>query len=493
MRKTDYCSLAILLLVPFLVFYPLFFSEYLYTDEAVQLRLYQKGSDFQMFTAQGRYITEKIFQWLFSSIDTIKEVTYLRLFSFFGWILSIPVWYFILKKVIEKEGLPQMLAFFSVLYMIAMPPFAVYVSWASCMELFLANTSGLLSGYFLYSGFLFKRSTRVLSWRRLALSVVFGLVSLFTYQTGFGCFLLPFVLHLLASRKVNRTFWIGVAGCFLIYVLYFVVFKVSLAASGVPASGRTSLYINPVQKLFFMLTRPLTGAFHFTLLINERSIAGVLLYLLVAGAWFFFSLHEMKRRWKEKALYLGGLFFLLLCIYIPGLIVRENYASNRTLFALNMAVFFMVMEALFRRLQTSKLRIMVVGVLSTLFVVNAVYNFRVLFLTPVKTEYQQLRAFMRTNYTPGVHTIYFIRPEEDFFVRRYGITRSWDEFGVPSTFFDWTPEFWIKQVVWEQTRNKALSDRIVVKHWLGKETYLKAGEQVTEGVLLVDVEQILSR
>lgn len=494
MRKTDYLSLGFLMILPFLIFYPLFTSEYLYTDEAVQLRLYRKGSDFQMFTSQGRYITEKLFQWLFRSIDTIREVKYLRLFSFFGWLISIPIWYGVLKKVIVREGLPGMLTFFSVLYLIAMPPFSVYVSWASCLELFLANTAGLLSGYYIYSGLYYKDRTREVKWGRVVLGVLFGLVSLFTYQTGFGCFMLPFVLHLLSARKVDRTFWIGVGACIALYLLYFVLFKVSMAAGGLRASDRASLYINPVGKLFFMLTRPLAGSFHFTFLINERSIPGVLLYLLLAGAWFVTNLRLMKSRsLQEKILYFGGLFFLLLCIYIPGLIVRENYASNRTLFALNMAVFFMVMETLFVVVPTRKARLTTVSVLCVLFVVNAWYNFRELFLAPVTTEYRQLRAFVKENYSPGVHTVHFIRPEEDFFVRRFGIKRSWDEFGVPSTFFDWTPEFWMKQVVLEETGNQALSDKLVVKHWLGRAAYLKDGEPVRAGVLLVDVEQILSR
>lgn len=494
MRKADYLSMGVLLILPFLIFYPLFTSEYLYTDEAVQLRLYRKGSDFQMFTSQGRYITEKLFQWLFSSIETIREVTYLRLFSFFGWLVSIPIWYVTLKKVIEREGLPRVLTFFSVLYMIAMPSFSMYVSWASCMELFLANTSGLLSGYFVYSGFYYKNDTRVLKWARLFLAIMFGLTSLFTYQTGFGCFVLPFVLHLLAVKKVDRTFWIGVVACFAIYLLYFLAFKVSVVAGGVQASERASVYINPVQKLIFILTRPLTGAFHFTLLMNERSIPGVILYLLIAGAWLFANLRLLKSRTlQERVLYFGALFFLLLCTYIPGLVVKENYASNRTLFALNLAVFFMVMETLFLLVTTKKMRIITVGVLSALFIANAWYNFRVLFLAPITAEYQQLRAYMNMAYSPNMHTVYFIRPQEDFFVRRYGITRSWDEFGVPSTFFDWVPEFWVKQVVLEQTGDCALSEKLVVKHWLGKEAYQKAGEPVAEGVLLVEVEQILSR
>lgn len=494
MKRADYISIGILMLVPFLIFYSLFNATYLYTDEAVQLWYYREGSNFQMFTSQGRFITEKLFQWLFSSITMIQEVTYLRLFSFFGWIISIPVWYVVFKRVIEREGLPKILAFFSVLYMVTMPPFSVCVSWASCIELFLANTSALLSGYFLYSSIDLKKKFPGKYWTGIILSLFLGIISLFTYQTGFGCFLLPFLLNLIALKRTTRTLWIGVGACFIIYLLYFLLFKVGLAIGEAEPSSRTSVYFNPIRKIYFMLTRPLAGSFHFTFLFNERSIAGVVVYVLIAIAWFLTSFRFLRSKpITERGFYFVAVLFLLCCIYIPGLIVKENYASNRTLFALNMAVFFLVFDAVLSLVRTSKGRLAIVTVFSFLFVVNAWYNFNILFLSPVKDEYRQLRAFLDEHYKTGMHTVYFIRPKEDFFVKRYGIIRSWDEFGVPSTFFNWVPEFWTKQIVFEKTGDRGLADKLMVKHWLGREAYVQSGEQLAPGVLFIDVEQILSR
>ena len=151
MDRKDYLKIFILILVAFGIFYPLFYSEYAYTDEFVQLWLYKKGTNFQMFLTQGRYVTEKLFQWLFGNANTIHDITAIRLFSFFGWMVCIPVWYFIIRKVITKEKLPALLVFFSILYLICSPPFSIYVQWASCLEHFIANTAGLLSGYILYS------------------------------------------------------------------------------------------------------------------------------------------------------------------------------------------------------------------------------------------------------------------------------------------------------------------------------------------------------
>jgi len=86
-----------------------------------------------------------------------------------------------------------------------------------------------------------------------------------------------------------------------------------------------------------------------------------------------------------------------------------------------------------------------------------------------------------------------MQPHEDFFVRKYGITRSWDEFGVPSTFFDWVPEFFTRQVVFEKTNNRKTADNLTIKHWLGKEGYTKAAPPLSPNTMLVDVEEIMNR
>lgn len=494
MRKSDVIGVGVLMLLPLLIFSPLFTAEYLYTDESTMLWRYRKETDLQMFLPQGRYLSELLFHKLFSSISTIRELTYLRLFSFFGWILSIPVWYFVFKRVIDREGLPQVLVFLSVLYMICMPAFSMYVSWAACMELFLADTCGLLSGYLLYKSLDHEKGRVAWKLWGVGLSVLLGIASLFFYQAGFGCFLLSFLLHLVAQKRITRKLWVSLAACFVIYGLYFLLFKVSLSLHSIEADGRTSVYIAPFRKLLFMLARPLSSSFHFTLLFNERSKVGFLVYVVVATLWLVATLRLLRAKpLTQTALYLGALLFLFLCIYIPGLVIKENYASNRTLFALNLAVFFLVFDTVFHWVQTAKARRAVVVVVSVLFFVNAWYNFHVLFLSPVKNEYRQLRAYVESHYTPSVHTIHFIRPEEDFFVRKYGITRSWDEFGVPSTFFNWVPDPWVRQVLYEKLGNRAPAEKLVIKHWLGKAAYLQAGDPATDGVLLLDVEQILSR
>jgi hypothetical protein len=492
-KRADRLSIIVLVLAFVVLYYPVFYTDYLYTDEAVQLWYYGK-QDFPMFVHQGRYITEKLMLWLFGSLHSIIQVKWVRIFSFAGWMICIPVWYYLLKEVLLKERLPVAMAFFSTLYLICMPSVSISVVWASCLELFLANTAGLLSGYCLYRAIKRENSHVKISKGWAFLSVLFGVLSLFTYQNGFGCFFLPFIIHALASKRITRPIWLGIAAYLLISVLYFLLFKLELQAAGSTASGRTSLYIAPLRKLFFFFVRPMSTGFHFTFLFNELDLWGYIIYAGLFGSWLLSYWQRHKEVPVKKRLFqLGVLMAVLVLIYLPSLLVRENYASNRTLLALNIAVFLMVAETIFYYVKGVNTQRMVVAALCVLFIANAWYNVRYLFFKPVRHEYAQLRTYLERNFTPGIQNVYFIRPEENFFVKQYHITRSWDEFGVPSTFFDWVPEFFCRQIIYEKTKDRQLAEKVVIKEWLGEKAFRDSKAVILPNTLLIPAEEIIKR
>jgi len=491
--RNDFLKIIVLVLIALAIFYPLFYSEYLYTDEAVQLWLYRKGSGFQMFLPQGRFIADKLFQWLFSRAHTIHDVTFIRLFSFVGWIICIPVWYFVIKHIATREKLSSLLVFFSVLYLICTPPFSMYVSWASCLELFIANTAGLVSGYSLYSSLHWNGSKIKIGVIGPLVCVVFGIVSLFTYQNGFGCFFLPFLLNLISNRKNFRIILIGIISCLVIYVIYYFLFRYNLSVNNIGASDRTKISIDLFPKIRFFFGRALAISFHFTYLFNEKDLTGFFVYAVTFIAWLSadFYVHR-DLPFLSRLIRFALILAILVLIYLPSLIIKENYSSNRTLLALNMAVFFLVANTLMMAIKKQETRVTVVAVLSFLFVLNARNNFSQQFLNPIKNEYRQVRNYLETNYNSSINTFYFIRPHEEFFVRKYHITRSWDEFGVPSTFFNWVPEFFVKQVIFEKTGDRSLAEDLIVKHWLGKEEFTKSAPQLAQNIMVIDTEEIMS-
>ncbi|MGC4036736.1 MAG: hypothetical protein QM764_12300 [Chitinophagaceae bacterium] len=493
--RQSFLHILILVVAAIIIFYPIFYTEYAYTDELTGLWQWRSGMQDSSGTLlqYGRYVTAKLASILFGSVATIKGLTWIRILALTGWLINIPIWYFILKKISEREKLPEILPFFSVLYMICTPSTIISIGWGACFELFLANTLGLLSGYFLYRGIRFQDNRISLSGWNFIASLVAGVTCLFTYQNCFGCFLIPFLLLFISSSTVSRKLIIGIAGYFLVYVIYYVLFKYSLKANHIDESIRTGLHINVGNKLPFFLARPLNSAFHFTTLFNENSITGAVVYILTAAFWFVASFIQRKSlKPVSRFNYFLFLFCLLGLIYLPSLIVKENYASNRTIFALSMAVFFIVADTLLRAKIIRQKSSFIVGIVCCLFVINAWYNFNLQFLTPVSKEYDAVRKFVEANYHNGIDSIHFIQPAEDFFEKKYGITRSWDEFGVPSTFFPWTPEVLVREIVYEKTGDATITQKLIVKSWAGKDIYVSDTTfRTTSTQLVIDTEQLL--
>src|SRR5689334_2299370 len=104
MQRKDFYLLGIVWLIAIVIFYPIASADYLYADEAFQLWFYKPGSTEAIFIRQGRFLTEYLVRWLFYRVDTTHQLTYLRLFSLAGWMICLPVWYIILKRIVHKES-----------------------------------------------------------------------------------------------------------------------------------------------------------------------------------------------------------------------------------------------------------------------------------------------------------------------------------------------------------------------------------------------------
>jgi hypothetical protein len=485
MGNREYWKIAVLVVIPLLIYYPLFYSRYVYSDEVVQLWHYRTEPSYAMFTVQGRYLNNLLFHLFFGSISGIARITWLRVFSLLGWICCIPAWYVIISRICAKEGLSRRLPFYSLLYLVVCPPFTISVSWASVMELFIANTAGLTAGYIFYAN----RGPLA-----IALSVPLGLVSLFTYQHGFGCFLVPFILHAAARGRPSRLLYRAVLLYLSGFLLYYFLFKWQLHFLGITANERTGLAPNPFSKLLYFLARPLSSAFHFTWLTDPDSLGGRVSYGIILAGFLWLN--------RRRGLLCLMLFlFLILLVYLPSLAVRENYASNRTMLALDLAVFLLTFISLAPDrtvvrgpVKTNKPAwkqggTALVWIMTTLFLLNGFYNFRCVFLRPVRNEYHRIRSFVDRQYDSRVDTIEFVRPPEDLFVRKYDIPRSMDEFGVPSTSPRWVPDPFMREVVLEITRSRIAAGALTVTDTSAHVRY--RDKHAGGHVLVVDVPDIL--
>jgi len=480
--------------ITLVIFYPVFFSDYLYTDEATQLWYTSKKLNFQTSVPQGRYLTYKIFEWVFGYIHTVHQVVYARLFSLFGWLLCLPIWYFIINDIAVKNKLPNLLVMLVMTYLISMPPFVIFIAWSACMEMFIACTSSLLAGYILYKGLKDKDQKAYPSTNRIVLALTLGIVALFVYQNCFGCFFIPFFIHFIATKKITKVVYIGAAFSLLIVAVYYLIFKYTINTYAVEASARSALATNPINKFLFLLIGPLATAFNFTYIFKEKSVPGLFVYLVIAFAWLFANLFIQKNKsLSEKLVYIFGLLAFAILIYLPSLIVKEKYSSNRTLFALDLVVFLLVAETIFSFIKKDAVRYIAAGLLGSFFLINAWYNYHKQFLDPVKAEYALLESFINQHYQPGITAVYFISPDENAFKEKYGISSSWDEFGVPSTAKIWVPEPLIKQLIFEKTGDRQLAEKITFQSWVSNEAFQKSGEKMLQNILFINMQEMLAK
>lgn len=503
-RKGGYL-LAILFLVVILIFYPIFFSDYIFTDEAVQLWMYKSGSGFNMFIDQGRWITEVLFARLFGAIDTVHQIVYIRLFSLLGWMLCIPVWYVVLKRVVAREPKFQYLPFLTCLYLITSLPFCTSVQWASCLELFLANTAGLLSGAIFLNGIHFTnnrfRVKRVLVIGALAV----GIVSLFTYQSGFGCFVIPFLLHFIThgNGKKYQVLIAGIAFYFFVYVVYFLLYKLSLQINHIPHNPRTDIHIDPVDKILFFFAHVLERSFWFNVIFDENSSVARAMYKILFLGWIVFTIvrfakdakkstENRTKKYMNAGKHIAAVLLVLVIAYLPGLVVKENYASNRTMLALNIGVWLICAEMVVYFIGKIKAIRTIGFVVAALLILLGGYNLRRWFLQPVTKEYAALKAYVQQHYHTGIKTFYFIPASQEEFKNQLHLNRSMDEFGVPSTAFEWVPEPISKQIVYEITGNRKMADSLVIKTGPDIQSFTGSGKAVTDSTMLVNMPALIT-
>jgi hypothetical protein len=496
MQRKDFYLLGFLWAAMLFIFLPLFYSDYIFMDEALQIWGYNSIPGFYMLIDEGRWLTELLEGWLFRMVDTIQDVTWLRLVSLFGWMACLPIWYSVFKRLVSSVPGYEYLPFFCCLYLITSLPFIVSVQWATCLQFFIADTAALLSGALVLQGIDVSGDKLRFSVKAGLPALLLGVASLFFYQGAFACFLLPFVLYFINPFKDRKeaVLVVGVVFHIFVYAVYYVLYKLSFNLfNDIPPDPRNALYIHPWEKLTFFLARPLERSFRFTLLTHEDSPISKVYYPLMLLAMSLLAFMRFgKAKWFNAVKYLAGIGGIFILSYLPALLIKESFASNRTLMALNLIVFIVCLEMALFFIKNRRF-LQIAGVAMILFFIFcARYNFQVVFLQPVKQETATLKNYFKQHYHSGISTVYFIRPSEDFMAEKYGVNRSMDEFGVSSSCWEWVPESLTKQLIYEATGNRQQAAGVQVKHWAGKEAWLNSGEALNPNTLLVDVPAILN-
>lgn len=492
-RKDNYL-LGFLFLVVFLIFYPVFFTEYAYTDEIDQLWNYRPGSSFMMFSYQGRWITEFIVSRSFAAVDSFRGITYIRIFSLAMWLVCIPVWYVIIKRTVAKAPGYQYLPFFICLFLVTSLQFSIIVQWASCVEMAIANTAGLLSGGIWYLATRDKEKFwSIPVWPAVGAALA-AQVSLFTYQSGFACFVIPFLLHYLSdyTTRKDSVFIKGMAFYFGMYALYFVLFRLSFTISHISTDPRTGFTDDIPGKITFFFRQPLQRAFWFNIIVDDlKKLPWTLSKLLLAGWVLLAFIRFGKKNWLPAVKYVVAGFLFLVLAFLPSMVVKENFPSNRTMLAIDLCVFIIWAEMISYIVKDKRFRLAIAYSIAAVLFISGWYNFNKQFLQPVHKEYMAVKNYVQEHYNKNISTVYFIMPSQDAFRKEFHIPSSMDEFGVPSTSFVWVPDELVRQLVYEKTGNRETAKQLIIKHWTDAAEFAKSGEHANDNTLVVNMPAII--
>jgi hypothetical protein len=493
--KHLFIIIGIAILASLLIYYPVFFADYAFTDEAHQLWYNNDGSNFIMFLNQGRLITGWLIDGAFGNMDSVSDIKWLRIFSFATMILFIVLYAVLSRKLFNDLKIDRKVWALSVVFIPCSLSAAIYIGWASCAEIFLGTLAAFLSGYFLFKKVNTKENYLQVSTFTLVISLFFALISLFTYQTAFGFFLLPFFLYFIKNKsaKIDRTIIIGVGFYIACYVVYYFLFKYSLKVYNVPPSTRASINIDPLGKLSFFFSYPLAQAFSFNFLYNARSILSQIFYPLVILFWIFSLFVQIGKKNVGKIIgHLLICFALLILTYLPLMISVESFASYRTMFALNFLVFVMICDLLISFFKPGKISSIVAGVAGVLFCAVALYNYHFNFSKPVEKEYAALRTYFMDNYQEGTEAIFFVRPPVNLFKPAFGVNYYTDEFGYPSTEKDWTPEPLVKQLIYEKMKSKEKARQVPFESFSAVSLVSYTVTDTTVKVLTIDMQAVFN-
>jgi hypothetical protein len=493
MQEKQLAGFAPILLIFLLVYFQVFTANYFFSDDIHQLWYNKYASAYTASASQGRWISGFVFDIFFSPISSVSQLRYLHIFSLVSWVLTTSLWYFLFTKWANQLNLDKRYIFLTTVFITCCIPVAIYIGWASCIQLFIGICAGLLSGHFLLISLL---KNPKLPAGMTILCIITGFISLGTYQNTFGMFLLPFLIYYLQEQKSKpaRIVTTGIVSYCIIVGLYFLIFIVYSSLNEIPQNERARITTDVAGKLSFLFSDPLPMAFSVNFLYSSRSIFSQVLAPLMMASWAV----SLFIRFKKDTIYknFGRLLFILLLLilmYLPSMLASENFASYRTLFVLHLAVFYLLIDQLFFFTKGEKNKKRITYFICFFLAITGFYNFNFQFINPLKAEYQAFTGFMKKNMTTDKQTIYFIRADQFIFNDFYHTLPYKDEFGLPSTNKDWVPAPLIKQYMLESTSDRNLAEKIKVVQFADTSEYNNSHIQMTKNDLLVDMNDVFRR
>lgn len=399
------------------------------------------------FLVLGRPV-QALFNYLFyKSFTFVWQLVFLRLIG-----LTFFLWFANMLYNELKQYLPAEKAFAFTFLLGTALSFSVLNLWAAT---FYAPISLLFS---LAAG---KRIQKIISSGssiatlnvgiKLLLPIALGILSLMMYQPTYTAILIPLFLFVYHSKFENisvKNVVVIIGIHFIIYIIYFVLFKLSVFALSVEAE-RAEFASDIYAKLHFFLTSASPKIFdlHFIFVSTTWKfvIRGISVLLFAIG------LFPLVKGRKLKEIFLYSLFIssMIILLYLPNLLARENWASYRTLAPLTFFVYFIAYSGFVNIPLLKVIKKYIYIILLVVFGTSSICN-NYMFARVQGQEFNEIKLQATALLSQSADSVIF-QPIPYYHYQSTGIFPQYiaDEFVVPSSAFEWSEDEILKQAIFE--------------------------------------------
>ena len=445
-------TIAALLILPLVVYWPTVAHEYGFRDDYAHLREVRERPGWltTLTTAHGRPVYGAALEASLKSVDRVEELAALRLTS----VLLIGAVGVLLWSQFRRSGWTETQAVAMGAAVTLLPGMQIVVGWAIAWPIAL-GLIGALAGFALVErGFGARGLAR--AWLLTGGGVLYVLAGV-TYQTSALFAIVPLVAVLLLRERTtlrNDAWWVSahIGLLFVCLVVGFVVSRALMVEGAVPEATRTALEPDIWRKFLWFLRNPVPNSIGLFAL-RDRFATPLWFWLIVAGVAALMLLGFIYGA-KNRQQRLRWLFAALLLPFVAhsiSLAASSQAIGYRTL--LPLSGLFLVLAVFGLRSIAARyraLRIVEAGVLAAVLVVAALLAHRnplVLVAEPQGHEWDLIQAAAERLQPAGGGSVYIIRPTIDdrSTERVYA-----DEFGTLTADADWAAKEMFKAAMRER-------------------------------------------
>lgn len=455
-----------------LVYLPAVLATYGFSDDYAGL--YLAHNDTRQIQAIlrgcGRFINAVLFPFAFAQVETVAELSYLRAFAALGMgLLAVALASFAYRR--GWTG-PQSAAL--AFLICTTPSAALTVGWTQLFALPLALLSTLLA-YWLQSNI-----RRTWWWNSLGYAVLAALflsAAFCIYQPCAMFYLVWLVLDHLPTRKVAQQ--PGPAAglrALLIFGLGAAAPYLSIVLQRAP-NPRAAPVTNVAAKLSWFVEQPLRNASGLFQLAPATAVSLIVAVVFIVGIICY-----ALRRQRRAACTLAGMLIATPLVYLPNLMIADNWAAYRALFSLAALVIIIAAFALRGVLTHPSV---LGGVMVTVAAVAAVIcsdQIRRGLIGPQVLELRLTQELLEQRAAEPLTAIHLVQPQwtdcaSDFLL--------YDEFGVATSLHPWTPRYFI----WSVARSQAAPEVRALSSLCVTSSQLPLSE-ARAGVLQLDLREL---